>query len=180
MKNLFNSYLKPFLEYEKLAWGGAPKTKIESINRSIKCSIRTMMDMDKFDSVQSFYEYLKILPFKDNIKLLQGKFMWKLVNAVHPNAISEKFPLTYTETKNHQNKLVIPYCHTAISKSSLAYTAYKLWNHKVPINIKSVKTIKAFNKTYRKYLLSNMLYKVKIPIASGIATLTILISIVLL
>ena len=88
MKNLFNSYLKPFLEYEKLAWGGAPKTKIESINRSIKCSIRTMMDMDKFDSVQSFYEYLKILPFKDNMKLLQGKFMWKLVNAVHPNAIS--------------------------------------------------------------------------------------------
>ena len=34
-----------------------------------------MMDMDKFDSVKPFYEYLKILPFKDNMKLLLGKFM---------------------------------------------------------------------------------------------------------
>ena len=67
MKNLFNSFLKPYIEYGNLAWGGAPKT--------------TMRDMDKFDSVKPFYEYLQILPFKDNMKLLQGKFMWKLVNA---------------------------------------------------------------------------------------------------
>ena len=139
MKNLFDSFLKPYIEYGNLAWGGAPKTKIELINRSIKRSIRTMMDMDKFDSVKPFYEYLKILPFKDNMKLLQGKFMWKLVNAVHPNSISEKFPLTYSEAiTNHQNKLIIPYCHRAISKRSLAYTAYKLWNQEVPNDIKSL------------------------------------------
>ena len=95
------------------------------------------MDMDKFDSVKPFYEYLKILPFKDNMKLLLGKFMWKLVNPVHPNSISEKFPLTYNEAiNNHQNKLVIPYCHRPISKRSVTYAAYKLWNQEV----------KAFNK----------------------------------
>ena len=44
-----------------------------------------MMNMDKFDSVKLFYEYLNILLFKDNMKLLQGKFMWRLVNAVYPN-----------------------------------------------------------------------------------------------
>ena len=91
MKNLFNSFLKPYIEYGSLAWGGAPKTKIELINRTIKC-----MNMDKFDSVKPFYEYLNLLPFKDNMKLLQGKFMWKLVNAVCSNSISEKFPLTYS------------------------------------------------------------------------------------
>ena len=126
IKNLFNSFLKSYIEYGNLAWGGAPKTKIELINRSTKRSIRNMMDMDKFDSVKPFYEYLKILPFKDNMKLLQGKFIWKLVNAVHPNSIFEKFPLTYSEAiNNHQNKLVIPYCHRAISKKSLVYTVYK-------------------------------------------------------
>ena len=80
--------------------------------------------MDKFDSVKPFYEYLNILPFKDNMKLLQGKFMWKLLNVVCPNSISEKFPLTYSETiNNHQKKLVIPYCHQVLSKRSLAFTA---------------------------------------------------------
>ena len=114
MKNLFNSFLKHYIEYGNLAWGGAPKTKIELINRTIKRSIRTMMNMDIFDSMKPFYEYLNILPFKDNMKLLQGKFMWKLVNAVCPNSISEKFPLTYSEAiNNHQNKLVIPYCYGA-------------------------------------------------------------------
>ena len=109
MKNLFNSFLKPYIKYGNLAWGGTPKAKIELINRSIECSIRAMMNMDKFDSVKLFYEYLNILPFKDNMKLLQGKFMWKLVNAVCPNSISEKFPLTYSKAiNNHQNKPVIP------------------------------------------------------------------------
>ena len=46
MKNLFNSFLKLYIEYGKLAWGGAPKTKIEL--RSIKCSIRTMDNLDKW------------------------------------------------------------------------------------------------------------------------------------
>ena len=54
MKNLFNSFLKPYTEYENLAWGGATKTKIELTNKSIKHSIRTMMDMDKSDSVKPF------------------------------------------------------------------------------------------------------------------------------
>ena len=49
------------------------------------------MNMDKFNSAKLFYEYLNILPFKGNMKLLQGKFMWKLVNVVCPNSISKNF-----------------------------------------------------------------------------------------
>ena len=70
MKKLLNSFLKPYIEYGNLAWGGAPKTKIKLINRSIKRSIRTMMNMDKFDSVKPFHEYLNMLLFKGNRKLL--------------------------------------------------------------------------------------------------------------
>ena len=84
MQNLFNSFLKPYIDYGNLGWGGTPKTKIELITRTIKRSITT---------VKPFYECLEILPFKHNMKLLQGKFTWKLVNAVHPNSISEMFPL---------------------------------------------------------------------------------------
>ena len=56
MNNLSNSFPKPYIEYEKLVWDGAPKTKIELINTSIKRSFRKMMDMYKFDSVKPFYE----------------------------------------------------------------------------------------------------------------------------
>ena len=130
-----------------------------------------MTDMDKSNSVNLFYEYLRIFSFKYNTKLLKGKFMWKLVNAVHPNSISEKFPITYSKAiNNHQNKLVN---HTAKD-----YTGYRLLNQKVATDIKSVKTIKAFNKAYRKLLLrKSMPDNLKIPITTDIATLLILISI---
>ena len=129
-----------YIECGNLVWDGAVETKTELINRSVKRSIRTMMDMAKFDFVKSFYEYLKILPFKGNMKLFQEKFMWKLANVVHPNSITEKCPLPYSEAiNNNQNKLIIPYCRSAINESSLAYTAYKLWNQEVPVDIISVK-----------------------------------------
>ena len=59
------------------------------------------------------------------------------------------------------------------------YTGYKLLNQKVATaDIKSVKTIKAFNKAYRKHLLrKSMPDNLKIPITTDIATLIILISI---
>ena len=124
----------------------------------MKRSIRTMMEMDKFDFVKPFHEYLNILSCNDNMKkLLQGRFMQKVVNAVHRNSVSEKFLLNYSEAiNNHQKKLVISCYQRALSKRSLASTGYKLWNQEVPIDIKSVKTIKAFNKAYRKHLLSNI------------------------
>ena len=75
LQKLIKSFLKTYIEYENLAWDGAPKTIKELINRSIKRFIRTMMGMDKFDSVKPLYEHLKMLPFKDNMKLLQGKFI---------------------------------------------------------------------------------------------------------
>ena len=76
-----------------------------------------MMNVEKFDSVKPFYEYFHVRPFKDNMKLIQGKFMWELVNAVCPNSISEKLPLTYSKaTNNYQNKLVISYYHRALRK----------------------------------------------------------------
>ena len=66
----------PYIGYGNLAWGGAPKTKIQLINSSVKRSIRTMIEMDKFDFVKPFHEYLNILSFNHNMKkLLQGRFM---------------------------------------------------------------------------------------------------------
>ena len=106
----------------------------------MKRSIRTMIGLNKFDSVKPFYEKLKILPLTNNAKHLQFKFMWKLVNAVHPKSISDIFPLTYNEAiNNHQNKFLIPNCNRAISEKLLACTCYKLWNQELPINIKSEK-----------------------------------------
>ena len=54
MKNLFNSFLKPYIEYGIPTWNRARKTKIDLMNRTIKRSIIKVMDLDIFDLVKPF------------------------------------------------------------------------------------------------------------------------------
>lgn len=72
---MFNSFIKPYVTYRTLIWGGATKSHLAKIDKSIKKSMRIMLFKGKYDLVKPFYEYLKILPSSENIKLLQGKFI---------------------------------------------------------------------------------------------------------
>ena len=39
-----------------------------------------MLFKGNYDSVKPFYDYLKILPLSENVKLLQGKCVWKVIS----------------------------------------------------------------------------------------------------
>ena len=62
-----------------------------------KRSIRTVLFKNKFDNVKPFYKHLNILRLTKNIKLIQGKFMWKLLAKKHSDPIIEQFPLHFNE-----------------------------------------------------------------------------------
>ena len=67
------------MEYGTLAWSGAPSKYFDKIDKCIKRSMRTMLFKNRFDNVKAFYKHLNILPLTKNVKLLQGKFMWKIL-----------------------------------------------------------------------------------------------------
>ena len=74
---LYFSLIKPYTEYSNLAWGGAAKTNLAKINRSLRKAIRIMMFRGKMETVQSLCQYFNILPLNLNKKC--AKFMHKLV-----------------------------------------------------------------------------------------------------
>ena len=94
-----------------LAWGGAPYKYLDKIDKCIKCSMCTVLFENRLDNVRLFYKHLNMLPLTKNIKLLQGKFMWKLLAKKHPDSITEQFPLHFKEAINNTNeeKLITPY-----------------------------------------------------------------------
>ena len=49
-----------------------------------------MLFKNKFELVKPLYKYLNILSLNSTMKLMRGKFMWKLINKEHP--ISIKIP----------------------------------------------------------------------------------------
>ena len=50
--------IKPFTEYGVLAWGGAPKTHLIKIERSLNKAVRIMLFKGKSESAQPLFQYL--------------------------------------------------------------------------------------------------------------------------
>ena len=69
LKNIYNAFIKPFTEYGVLAWGGAPKTHIVKIERSLNKAVSIMLFKGKFESAQPLSQYLNIVPLHLNINL---------------------------------------------------------------------------------------------------------------
>ena len=125
--NLYSSFVKPYIEYGSLAWGGACKTNLNKIDKSLNKSVRTMLFKNRRESSKPLYKYLNILPLEYNIKLLRGKFMQKLLSKQQPKVIEDKFPLQFNESINNPDhtKLILPYYRTSIVTSSLHYQGYE-------------------------------------------------------
>ena len=90
LKNIYYSFVKPYINYGILAWGTSTNVHLETLNKSIKRSIQAILFKGKYDSVKPYYKYLQILPLLDNIKFLRGKFMWNLTNHKLPTSIIEQ------------------------------------------------------------------------------------------
>lgn len=73
---MFNSFIKPYVTYRTLIWGGATKSHLAKIDKSIKKSMFIMLLQGKYDSLKPFYEDPKILLLSETMKLVQGKFVW--------------------------------------------------------------------------------------------------------
>ena len=60
--NLYSSFIEPYIEYGTLAWGGACKTNLTKIDRSLNKSVRTMLFKNRREPSKPLYKYLNILP----------------------------------------------------------------------------------------------------------------------
>ena len=87
-----------------------------------------MMFNDKKNIAKALYKYFKILSLELNTKLLQARFMKKLILKEHPKIIWDKYPLNYNSSVNNfdQTKLIVPYFSTNLGTCSLAFKGYKV------------------------------------------------------
>ena len=56
----------------------------DTLKQTLNKAMRIMAFRSKYESAKSLYIYYKILPLEANIKLNQGKFIWKLTQNQHP------------------------------------------------------------------------------------------------
>ena len=93
--------------------------------------MRIMAFRSKYESVKPLFISYKILPLEANIKLDKGKFLWKLTQNQHPDCIQVIYHTnssTAINSKESNNRLILPSFRTNIGRASLAYQGIKLWN----------------------------------------------------
>ena len=66
LRSIYNPFLKLYIEYRTLAWGGAPNKYLDKIDNCIKRSMRTVLFNNRFDNVKPFYKHLNIPPLTKN------------------------------------------------------------------------------------------------------------------
>ena len=58
----------------------------------------------KYDPFKSYYKYLNINSLEQQVKIQQGKFMWKRFNDEHQKLIKDKYSLKRGKAINSHNQ----------------------------------------------------------------------------
>ena len=104
------------------------------------------------------YANNKIFTFESNLKSLQGKFIWKLINSKLPDSINDIFInhgaiLSDRKRDEMTYKMRLPFQRTNLGLDFIIYSGIKLWNQVLTIEIKQAKKLSDFKSKIKTFLL---------------------------
>ena len=145
----YNHYIKPHLQYCCTKWGQCNKTDIYSIIKLQKQAARLILDADKYSPSSPLFVQLEWDTFDKIVQEKQATMVFKALNNLTPDYISNLFKPTCTNT-NHSlrsktsNKLHVPAAH----HKSLRFNGTKIWNS-LSDKARKATTFKEFVRGYK-------------------------------
>ena len=108
MKQLYYSFIYPYLTYAITSWGSACKTRLNRMRTKQNKSIRSIFFAHSRENATSYYNLLDILKFDNIFKLKVALFTHNIINDPTgiPTIFSETLPLAsdchshYTRVSN--------------------------------------------------------------------------------
>ena len=158
LRNICNAHIQPHLGYESLIWGYIAPTYFNIIKESKKKAMRIMNFNYKDTPVNPFFINSKILPLKENLKFLQGKFMWRVVHRFLLESILNIFAKhdSTRETNKDINRLNLPTVNTEHAKNFITFSGATFLNKSIPNNFTQINTPNLFNKELKTFLFNSL------------------------
>ena len=158
LKNLYFTYVYPYLIYCVEVWGNACDTHLEPIIKIQKRCIRTITFSCYFEQTEPLFKELEILSFKKLVIQRILLMMFKYSLGIVPKPITLLF--TRNDEVHHHNTRHSSLLHPMIGRTETTYKTFRsqailIWNYiskQIPINV----TITCFKKTSLKYLLTHL------------------------
>lgn len=152
---IYNSLVKPHLDYLIELWGTAAKTNINILQTAQNKLIKTLFNYNYRTSTQKIYAETKLM----NLNQTYVYYTCLLVHKIFHNEIKSK--IGFTKKHQHQkiklrngNHLALPKCvpRTGYGKNTIEFEGVKLYN-KLPTNIKDAKSTASFKRQLKRYIL---------------------------
>ena len=158
LKNLYFTFVYPYLIYCVEVWGNACDTHLEPIIKIQKRCIRTITFSCYFEQTEPLFKEFEILSFKKLVIQRILLMMFKYSLGIVPKPITLLF--TRNDEVHHHNTRHSSLLHPMIGRTEATYKTFRsqailIWNYiskQIPINV----TITCFKKTSLKYLLTHL------------------------
>jgi hypothetical protein len=147
--NTYHAHIQPHIDYGINAWGHTYKSHLTVLKRHQRKSIRLINFKKKRDATAELFRNNKVLPFDQCLSLASAKLLWKRSNGLLPPTLDKLFQAR-TNKSFH-----LPFRRVEISQHCSTYSGVQSWN-KLPLNIRTSKTLGAFKTNCKNYFLSKI------------------------
>ena len=160
LKQLYYSFIYPYLTYAITSWGSACTTRLNKIRTKQNKCIRSIFFAHSRENATPYYNLLDILKFDNIFKLKVALFAHKIINnpAGIPTIFSGTLPLV-SDFHSHYTRFVSnlnfrrPLIHNNYGASAFTFIASKIWET-IPLHLKKLHCY-PFSKQCKLYLLNS-------------------------
>ena len=146
LRQLYFSFLYPYLNYCILVWGCKYHPHLNSVYFLQKRAIRIICKKD-------FYAHTTPLFFSSKILKLHDIYKYNLAIQFYKNKDNSQYNRPHLYETRSRNTLRTPLCRLTSSQHSVSYQSVQNWNE-IPEVIKNSRSISIFKRQLKNYLLS--------------------------
>lgn len=150
---IYNSLIKPHIDYLIEIWGTAAKSNLNIIQRSQNRLIKILFNYRFRTSTQKIYTDTKIMNIKQTYKYYTCILVRKILNRdIHTKiTFTKKLQVQKIKLRNANNLILRP-SRTNYGKKNIEYEGAQLYNS-LPKEIKETKSMLSFKKLLKFYIL---------------------------
>lgn len=153
---IYNSLVKPHIDYLIEVWGLAAKTNVNIIQRAQNKLIKVLFHYDYLTPTDTLYKKTKLLNVNQTYIYSTCILIRKILTKhIHTQIIFTKKAQVQKKLLRNANNLVLRTPRTkSYGKKNLMYEGAQLYN-KLPKEIKNSQSIKTFKKLLKDYLITS-------------------------
>lgn len=152
---IYNSLVKPHIDYLIQIWGSAAKTNLISLQRAQNKLIKILFRYNFLTATEKIYKETKLMnitnTYKYNTCILIRKILSKDIHTNISFTTKNKYP--HLRRLRSANNIILRPPRTNYGKRNITFESAQLYN-KLPSNIKECKSMQTFKKLLKSYFSS--------------------------